>query len=102
MTLERGRRVMNVREKILTGIATGMMGVPWTLLILRAFDWARQSPVAERMILGYAGFMIFSGIFALVAYAVSARKSGLLTVCVAVNGPYLLFALAVLALMFWA
>ena len=55
---------MNVREKILTGIATGMMGVPWTLLILRAFDWARQSPVAERMILGYAGFMIFSGIFA--------------------------------------
>ena len=89
MTLERGRRVMNVREKILTGIATGMMGVPWTLLILRAFDWARQSPVAER-------------IFALVAYAVSARKSGLLKVCVAVNGLYLLFALAVLALMFWA
>ena len=82
MTLERGRRVMKVREKILTGIATGMMGVPWTLLILRAFDWARQSPVAERMILGYAGFMIFSGIFALVAYAVSARKSGLLKRCV--------------------
>ena len=54
------------------------------------------------MILGYAGFMIFSGIFALVAYAVSARKSGLLKVCVAVNGLYLLFALAVLALMFWA
>ena len=102
MTLERGRRVMNVREKTLTGIATGMMGVPWTLLILRAFDWARQSPVAERMILGYAGFMIFSGIFALVAYVVSARKSGLLKVCVAVNGLYLLFAPAVLALMFWA
>ena len=94
---------MKAREKVWTGIATGMMGVPWTLLLFRAFDWARQSPVAERMIfLGYAGFMIFSGIFALVAYAASARKSGLLKVCVAVNGLYLLFALAVLALMFWA
>ena len=91
---------MQIREKILTGISASMMPVPWTLLILRAFDWARQSPVAENLILGYAAFMAFSGVFAIAAYASSAKKSALLKISTAVNSAYLLFAIVVFALMF--
>ena len=52
-----------MKNKILTAISTIMLFVPWTILPLRTFDWALESPVAEIMIYSYAAFMIFSGIF---------------------------------------
>ena len=58
-----------MKNKILTAISTIMLFVPWTILPLRAFDWALESPVAEIMISCYAAFMIFSGIFTIVSYA---------------------------------
>lgn len=48
-----------MKNKILTAVSTLMIFVPWTILPLRAFDWALKSPVAEIMISGYAVFMIF-------------------------------------------
>ena len=46
-----------MKNKILTAVSTLMIFVPWTILPLRAFDWALKSPVAEIMISGYAVFM---------------------------------------------
>ncbi|MFR4144861.1 MAG: hypothetical protein ACLT1K_13205 [[Clostridium] leptum] len=39
-----------MKNKILTAISTIMLFVPWTILPLRTFDWALESPVAEIMI----------------------------------------------------
>ena len=36
-----------MKNKILTAISTIMLFVPWTILPLRTFDWALESPVAE-------------------------------------------------------
>lgn len=52
-----------MNNKILTAISTIMLFIPWTILPLRTFDWALESPVAEIMVYSYAAFMIFSGIF---------------------------------------
>lgn len=52
-----------MKNKILTAISTIMLFIPWTILPLRTFDWALESPVAEIMVYSYAAFMIFSGIF---------------------------------------
>lgn len=48
-----------MKNKILTAISTIMLFVPWTILPLRTFDWALESPVAEIMVYSYAAFMIF-------------------------------------------
>ncbi len=58
-----------MKEKILTTISTLMIFVPWTILPLRSFPWALESPVAEIMISCYAAFMIFSGVFYAGAYS---------------------------------
>lgn len=42
-----------MKNKILTAISTIMLFVPWTILPLRTFDWALESPVAEIMISCY-------------------------------------------------
>ena len=39
-----------MKNKILTAISTIMLFVPWTILPLRTFDWALESPVAEIMV----------------------------------------------------
>ena len=57
-----------MKNKILTAISTIMLFVPWTILPLRTFDWALESPVAEIMVYSYAAFMIFSGIFSILSY----------------------------------
>ncbi|MFR0973879.1 MAG: hypothetical protein ACLSE9_05495 [Acutalibacteraceae bacterium] len=48
-----------MKNKILTAISTIMLFIPWTILPLRTFDWALESPVAEIMVYSYAAFMIF-------------------------------------------
>ncbi|MCI9577038.1 MAG: hypothetical protein HFJ84_10460 [Clostridiales bacterium] len=88
-----------MKNKILTAVSTIMLFVPWTLLILRMFDWAMESPTAEIMISCYAAFMIFSGIFTIVSYAAAKIKSNLMKVCLVVNNLYAIFGIGVFVLM---
>ena len=64
-----------MKNKILTAISTIMLFIPWTILPLRTFDWALESPVAEIMVYSYAAFMIFSGIFSILSYTKGKVKS---------------------------
>ncbi len=88
-----------MKEKFSTALATVMLFVPWTILILRTFDWALESPAAEIIILLYAVFMIFSGIFTICAYRRSAAKSRWLQLCTVINTIYAVGAFAILCMM---
>ena len=87
-----------MKNKILTAISTIMLFIPWTILPLRSFDWALKSPAAEIMILSYAAFMIFSGIFSILAYTKGKVKSKIMQVCVAINSIYAVGAIAIVAM----
>lgn len=87
-----------MKNKILTAVSTIMLFIPWTILPLRSFDWALKSPAAEIMILSYAAFMIFSGIFSILAYTKGKVKSKLMQVCVAINSIYAVGAIAIIAM----
>ena len=87
-----------MKNKILTAVSTIMLFIPWTILPLRSFDWALKSPAAEIMILSYAAFMIFSGIFSILVYTKGKVKSKLMQVCVAVNSIYAVGAIAIVAM----
>ena len=87
-----------MKNKILTAISTIMLFIPWTILPLRSFDWALESPVAEIMIFSYAAFMIFSGIFSILAYTKGKVKSKLMQVCDASNSIYAVGAIAIIAM----
>ena len=89
-----------MKQKILTAISTIMLFVPWTILPLRSFDWALESPAAEIMIYSYAAFMIFSGIFSILAYAKGRVKSKLMQVCVVINSIYAVGAIGLIAMSF--
>ncbi|MCI8529586.1 MAG: hypothetical protein HFH82_10610 [Lachnospiraceae bacterium] len=77
-----------MKTKILTTVSTIMLFVPWTILPLRTFDWALESPVAEIMIACYAAFMIFSGVFTIISYIKAKVQSNLMKVCLVVNSLY--------------
>ncbi|ANU55814.1 hypothetical protein I5Q82_00275 [Acutalibacter muris] len=77
-----------MKTKILTTVSTIMLFVPWTVLPLRTFDWALESPVAEIMIACYAAFMIFSGVFTIISYIKAKAQSNLMKVCLVVNSLY--------------
>ena len=77
-----------MKNKILTVISTLMLFVPWTILPLRTFDWALESPTAEIMIACYAIFMVLSGIFTGMSYARAKTKNNWMKVCLVVNGLY--------------
>ena len=87
-----------MKNKILTAVSTIMLFLPWTILPLRSFDWALKSPAAEIMILSYAAFMIFSGIFSILVYTKGKVKSKLMQVCVAINSIYAVGAIAIVAM----
>ena len=72
-----------MKGKKYTAIATVMLLIPWTILPLRTFDWALKSPVAEIMIYSYAAFMIFSGIFSILAYVKGNAKNKWMQICMA-------------------
>ena len=87
-----------MKNKILTAISTIMLFVPWTILPLRTFDWALESPVAEIMIYSYAAFMIFSGIFTVAAYIKGGVKNKLMQICTVINGLYAVGATAIICM----
>lgn len=88
-----------MKNKILTTISTIMLFIPWTILPLRTFDWALESPVAEIMISCYAAFMIFSGVFTIISYVKEKVQNNLMKVCLVVNGLYAVGGIAAFAMM---
>ncbi len=88
-----------MKNKILTAVSTIMLFVPWTILPLRAFDWALESPVAEIMIACYAAFMIFSGVFTIISYVKAKAQSNLMKVCLVVNSLYAVAGVVFLGMM---
>lgn len=87
-----------MKKKTLTVISTIMLFVPWTILPLRTFDWALESPAAEIMIFGYAGIMIFSGLFSLLAYSKGRVRNIWMQVCMIVNCIYAVGAIAIICM----
>lgn len=90
---------MIMKNKILTAVSTFMLFVPWTTLLLRRYNWALESPVAEIMIASYASFMIFSGLFTGLSYGWAKAKNYLMKLCLIVNGLYAVAGIIFLALM---
>lgn len=88
-----------MKNKVLTAISTIMLFVPWSILFLRTFDWALQSPVAEIMVSCYAAFMIFSGIFTILSYTKRNIKNKWMQVCTVINGIYAVGGVAVFVMM---
>lgn len=88
-----------MKNKILTAISTIMLFVPWTILPLRTFDWALESPVTEIMISCYAAFMTFSGVFTIVSYVKAKAQNNLMKICLIVNGLYAVGGVAVFGMM---
>ena len=88
-----------MKNKILTAVSTIMLFIPWTILPLRAFDWALESPAAEIMIACYAAFMIFSGVFTIISYVKAKAQSNLMKVCLVVNSLYAVAGVVFLGIM---
>lgn len=88
-----------MKNKILTGVSTIMLFVPWTILPLRTFDWALESPAAEIMIACYAIFMVLSGIFTIISYVIVKAQNNLMKVCLIVNSLYAAAGVAFLGMM---
>ena len=87
-----------MKEKILTAVSTLMIFIPWTILPLRTFDWALESPAAEIIIYSYAAFMIFSGIFTLLSYTTAGVKNNLMKICLVITLMYAVGAVAIIGM----
>ena len=88
-----------MKNKILTAVSSIMLLVPWTILPLRTFAWALESPVAEIMIACYAAFMIFSGVFTIISYVKAKAQNNLMKVCLTVNSLYAVAGVVFLGMM---
>ncbi len=88
-----------MKNKILTAISTIMLFIPWTILPLRTFDWALESPVAEIMIACYAAFMIFSGVFTIISYVKAKVQNNLMKVCLIINSLYAVAGIGFIGMM---
>ena len=88
-----------MKNKILTAVSAVMLLVPWTILPLRTFDWALESPAAEIMIACYAAFMIFSGVFTIISYIKAKAQNNLMKVCLIVNSLYAVAGVVFLGMM---
>lgn len=76
-----------------------MLLIPWTILPLRTFDWALESPAAEIMIACYSAFMIFSGVFTIISYVKAKAQNNLMKVCLIVNSLYAVAGVVFLGMM---
>lgn len=87
-----------MKDKLCTAISAIMLFVPWTILPLRTFDWALESPAAEIIIYSYAAFMIFSGIFSVAVYAAGKVKNKWMQVCMVINCLYAVGAVGIVGM----
>lgn len=85
-----------MKKQICTAISTATLFIPWTILFLRTFQWALESPAAEILIYSYAVFMILSGIFAVAAYTKGGVRHIWMQVCMVINVLYAAGAAAIL------
>lgn len=88
-----------MKNKICTVISTLMLFIPWTILPLRTFDWALESPIAEIMISCYAAFMIFSGTFTIISYVKADVKNKWMQICLVINSLYAVGGIAAFGMM---
>lgn len=88
-----------MKNKILTAVSSVMLLVPWTILPLRTFDWALESPAAEIMIACYSAFMIFSGVFTIVSSVKAKAENNLMKICLIVNSLYAVAGVVFLGMM---
>ena len=88
-----------MKNKILTVISSIMLFVPWTILIVRTNAWALKSPAAGKIILFYALFMVFSGVFTISSYFVSKVQNILMKICLVVNTIYAVAGIIFLSMM---
>jgi len=72
--------------------------LPWTILWVRTFDFALESPMAERIIGAYLGLIAIGFIISLIAYVKKEGRPGLLTGALLINGIYFIGSLGILAL----
>lgn len=89
-----------MKNKSFMGICLFMVFAPWTILPVRSFDWALESPAAEIMISGYAIWMVFSGIFTVFCYKKLTLQNTLMKICLVINGIYAAFGLLALGMIF--
>ena len=71
---------------------------PVLILPLRTFDWALQSPAAQILIYSYAAFMIFSGIFSVLAYTAGNVKNKWMQLCMVINCIYAVGAVGIVGM----
>ena len=88
-----------MKNKILTAVSAVMLLVPWTILPLRTFDWALESPAAEILLACYSAFMIFSGVFTIISYVKAKAQNNLMKVCLIVNSLYAVAGVVFLGMM---
>ena len=88
-----------MKNKILTTVSAIMLFIPWTILPLRTYDWALESPAAEIMIACYSAFMIFSGVFTIISYVKAKAQNNLMKVCLIVNSLYAVAGVVFLGMM---
>ena len=88
-----------MKHKLLTAICSIMTFIPWTILPLRTNAWALESPIAEMMIISYAVFMIFSGIFTITTYVKARIQTNLMRFCLMINGLYAVAGAAILVML---
>ena len=70
-----------------------MVFIPWSILPLRIYtQWALD--YAHIMIPCYAAFMIFSGIFTVLAYSAGKVKNNAMKVCLVINRACAVFGIA--------
>lgn len=86
--------------RLITMISLVLVFAPWTILPLRTFDWALESPTAEIMITGYAGGMILGGIFTVAGYVKARVRNGVMKVCLVLNGMYMIGGIAALSMIY--
>lgn len=88
-----------MEKNFLTAISVLLIFVPWTILPLRTFDWALESPVAEIMISSYAVMMVLGGVFTILSYVKAGVQNNLMKVCLVVNSLYAAGGIAAMGMM---
>ena len=88
-----------MKNKILTAISTIMLFVPWTILPLRTFDWALESPGSGDYGLQLRRLYDFFQVsFSILSYTKGKVKSKLMQVCVVINSIYAVGAIAIIGM----
>lgn len=84
---------MNTRN---TSYIMGFFAIfPWTLIILRFFEFARTSPTAQTLIYVYSAIMILGALISVICYAFCQQRTIKHHLLLGLNCLYAIFALFV-------